>query len=138
MEVEKLTFKKFFDALKEGKLIGYRCKDCGEYTCPPQSTCQECGSDNLEVAELKTRGEIKTFTTIFVAPAGLENEAPYIVCDVETEDGPWIIGRLDYDPEKADQELIGRKVRIGYRELPAEKFYPDKERRIVPFFELEE
>jgi hypothetical protein len=136
-EIRTIGFKAFFDGLEEGKLIGLKCKDCGKYTCPPQISCQECGGDNLEPAELERSGVIRTFTTIFIAPMGLEDEAPYIVCDVETDDGPWIIGRLDYDPEKADQDLLGKKVSIGFQRLSKERYYPDKERRAVPLFKVE-
>jgi hypothetical protein len=129
-------FKYFFDELKKGRLMGYRCRNCGGYTCPPQSVCQECGSENIELTELRNEGKLRSFTTIHVPPTGLEDEAPYTVALVETDDGPWIVGRLDCDPE-IGQELIGKRVTIGYRELHPVDYYPDKEGRVVPLFKLE-
>lgn len=133
----KLTFKDFFDALRSGKLLGLLCKSCSSYTCPPQTACQECGSYDLMVKELKRRGKIKTFTVIHIPPAGLESEAPYVVCEIETDEGPWITGRLDINPEKATQDLIGREVKIESQELPPERYYPYPEKRIIPSFKLE-
>lgn len=104
----------------------------------PQIVCQECGNEELKVVEMKKEGEIKTFTIIYIAPSGLESEAPYTVCEVETAEGPWIIGRLDLDAEKVSPDIIGEKVRISYQDLPAERHYPDKERRVVPLFRLME
>ncbi len=135
-----MSFAEFFDALLEGKLIGVRCKDCGAYSCPPKATCDDCGSRNLERVELSGRGTVATFTTTYVAPAGYDKEAPYVVAMVELEEGPWIVGRLDIDAKLADemgQELIGRPVSVYGREMPTEPFYPDKKRRVVPYFKLE-
>jgi len=132
-----MGFRDFFDKLREGKLTGYRCRDCGEYTCPPQSVCQECGSENIEVAELRMSGTLRSFTTIAIPPTGLEDEAPYTVALVETDDGPWIMGRLEIESDKTSQELIGKRVNIGHQVLHPVDYYPDKERRVVPLFRLE-
>jgi hypothetical protein len=134
----RLTFKQFFDNLNDGKLLGLKCEDCGKITCPPQIVCQECGGENLEIVEMKKSGTIKTFTVIHVAPTGLEDETPYVVCEIETDDGPWIIGRLDVPPEKASIELIGKKVSIEAQEMPCKGHYlADKERRVIPLFKLQ-
>lgn len=134
----KLTFKEFFDNLKNGKLLGLKCKACGKVTCPPQTVCQECGWEDLEVVEMKKSGVIQTFTVIHVAPTGLEDEAPYVVCEIETADGPWLTGRLDIPPEKASVELLGKKVTIEGVELPSKGHYlADKEKRVVPIFKLQ-
>jgi len=136
-----MGFTEFFNALLEGKLIGQKCKDCGAYTCPPKATCDNCGSRNLEKVELSGKGTIKTFTTTYVAPSGYEKEAPYVVAMVELDEGPWIIGRIDIDPKEADeldQALIGKRVSVFAKEFPVEPFYPDKSKRVVPMFKLEE
>ena len=135
-----MKFVDFFNALLEGKLIGQKCLDCNSYTCPPKATCDNCGSRNLEAVELSGYGVIRTFTTTYVAPAGYEKESPYTVALVELDEGPWIIGRIDLDPqevEKLDQELIGKRVKVYGKEFPTEQFYPNKEKRIVPMFKLE-
>lgn len=129
-------FKEFFDGLLEGKLIGVRCKDCGDIICPPKSTCS-CGSRNLENFELSGRGKIVSYTVTYVAPLGYDNEVPYVVAMVELDEGTWIVGRLDVDAEIAEREdLIGRRVEVFGKEFPTEQFYPDKRRRVVPMFKL--
>ncbi|MDH5363732.1 MAG: zinc ribbon domain-containing protein, partial [Dehalococcoidia bacterium] len=40
----KLTFSTYRDALKEGKLLGLKCNQCGAYTAPPRKVCSKCGS----------------------------------------------------------------------------------------------
>lgn len=118
-----LDFRTYSDALKQSKLMGLKCNDCGTYTCPPKMTCQECTGSNLEVVEMRGKGEIKTFTTVFVAPEGREGEAPYTIVLVELEEGPWITGNLiDIDPTKVGMELIGRKVKLGFKVFPGDNY----------------
>lgn len=110
--IYELTHKKFYEALKEGKLLGLKCIECGGYTAPPKITCSECGSMNMIIKELKGEGKIKTYTVIRIAPKGFR--PPYIVAMVELEEGPWLMGNLEnYDPELASIDLIGKKVSVS-------------------------
>lgn len=117
-----LTANKYSDALREGKFLGLKCKQCGGYTVPPQKVCSECHSEDMEVVELSRRGEVRSFTVIHIPAEGFE--APYIVGLVELEEGPWVtVSIIDFDPSQATMEnLIGRKGRIDYKEVPADTF----------------
>jgi uncharacterized OB-fold protein len=58
-----------------------------------------------------------------VAPLGREVEAPYTIVLVELEEGPWIMGNLiDIDPTKVGMELIGRKVKLGFKVFPGDLY----------------
>ena len=77
----------------------------------------------MEVVELGGKGNIKTFTTVFVAPEGREAEVPYTIVMVELDEGPWIVGNLiDIDPSKATMELIGKRVKLGHKVFPGDKY----------------
>jgi len=133
------VYVEFFNELLNGKLVGLRCLDCGTVICPPKCTCDNCKGRNLEKIELSGYGKITSYTVTYVAPMGYENEAPYVVALVELDEGPWIVGRLDVDAERAESEnLIGKRVKVYGKEFPSELFYPNKERRIVPMFEMVE
>jgi len=131
-------FAEFFENLKDGRLIGLKCKDCGAVTCPPKNTCNQCSSRKLEKVLLSGKGVIKSYTVTYIAPMGYEKEAPYTVALVELEEGPWIVGRLDLDSQSAEKEdLVGKRVSVYAKEMPTEMFYPDKNKRIVPYFKIE-
>lgn len=134
-----LTYSEWFEALKKGKLLGLKCLDCGGITCPPFSVCQKCGSKKLEKVTLSGKGKLMTFTVIHTPPEGYE--PPYIVCYVKLEEGPWIPGRLDLDPDVAEKEgtnLIGRDVKLkGHIVHPGDKHTSFTE-RIIPLFKLAE
>lgn len=119
----KLTFKQYSEALKKNKLLGLKCKKCNAVTVPPKMVCQKCASPDLDVVELSGKGEVKTFTTVYVAAEGRQGEAPYIIVLVKLDEGPWIMGNLiDIDPAKATMELVGKKVKMGYKVFPGDKY----------------
>lgn len=118
-----LEFRTYSDALKKGTLLGLRCRECGTLTCPPKMTCQHCRGRDLQVAEMRKSGTIRTFTTSYVVPLGREVEAPYTIVMVELDEGPWIAGNLiDIDPTRADMSLIGRRVVMGCKVFPGDRY----------------
>ncbi|MEM1550870.1 MAG: Zn-ribbon domain-containing OB-fold protein, partial [Candidatus Bathyarchaeia archaeon] len=126
-----------FNALKEGRLLGLRCLDCGQVTCPPFSVCQKCGSKRLERTTLSGKGKLMTFTVIHVPPEGYES--PYVVCYIRLSEGPWIPGRLNINPEIAMKEninLLGKDVKLkGHIICPGDKHTSFMD-RIIPLFEI--
>ena len=119
----KLTFKDYNEALKKDKLLGLKCQQCGVITIPPKIACRKCASTDLEIAQLKGKGEIRTFTVVNVAPEGRECEVPYIIVLVELDEGPWVMGNLiDIDPAEASMELIGKRVKMGHKIFPGDKY----------------
>lgn len=119
----KVDFQTYSDALKKNKLLGLKCRHCATITCPPKMTCQECTGMDLEVVELSGSGNIVTFTTTFVAPLGREGEVPYTIAMVELDEGPWIAGNLnDSDPAKTGMDLIGKRVKLGHKVFPGDRY----------------
>ena len=133
----KLTFKDYNEALKENKLLGLKCQECGTVTVPPKMVCRKCTSPNMEVVELTGKGKIQTFTTCNVAPEGREDEVPYVILLVELDEGPWIMGNLTgIDPKTTTVELIGKRVKMGGNKVfPGDKYSAGEGAR--PLFSLE-
>ena len=112
----RLTFEHYQKGLESGKFLGLKCGDCGTYAFPPQGICKNCAGENLKVAEIKGDGTLRSFTVIRVAPEGMK--PPYIVALVELKEGAWTIGNLvDINPDEAEVDLIGRKVKLGSRSV---------------------
>ena len=119
----KITFKEYNEALSENKLLGLKCNQCSAITAPPKLVCGECSSTDMDVVELSGKGEIKTFTTVFVAPEGRENKCPYTIVLVGLEEGPWIMGNLTgIEPEKVTMDIIGKKVKMSQVEFLGDKY----------------
>ena len=120
---QKLYFKDYNEALKQNKLLGLKCRACGAITIPPKMACRQCASPDMEVIEVNSSGKIKTLTTVFVGAEGRESEVPYTIVIVELEEGPWIMGNLEgIDPKAISMELIGKKVKMGNKVFPGDKY----------------
>jgi len=132
----KLTFKDYNEALKKNKLLGLKCNSCGTVTVPPKMVCRQCASSDMDIVELSGRGKIQTFTTVFVAPEGREDECPYIIVLVELDEGPWIMGNLtSIDPSEATMELINKRIKMGHKVFAGDKYSAGEMTR--PLFSLE-
>lgn len=131
----KLIFKDYNEALKQNKLLGLKCRACGAITVPPKMVCRQCTSPDMEICELKGSGKIRTFTTVFVAAEGREDELPYTIVMVELDEGPWIMGNLTgIDPKEASMELVGQKVTVGSGIFSGDKYSAGESAR--PVFSL--
>jgi len=73
--------------LKDGRLMGSRCKSCGAFSFPPRADCEVCMSGDFEFVELSGRSTLQTFTKIVAAPTGFEDVVPYTVGVVDLEEG---------------------------------------------------
>ena len=127
-----LDFKAYNEGMMKGKLLGLRCRNCNSVTAPPKMACQECGGIEMDVEELSKQGEIVTFSVVNVGPEGRENEAPYIIVLVQLDEGPWLMGNLiEMEPAKATMDLIGKRVKAGFKIFPGDKYAPGNQARPV-------
>ena len=111
----------FAQHLKDGRLMGSRCKKCGDTSFPPRADCGKCMSGEFEFFEMSGKATLHTFTEIVAAPTGFEDVTPYTVGVVDLDEG----GRL--------LAWIGETV-------PSEEIQIGMELQVVPqiFEEMEE
>ena len=107
----KLSFKEFNEGLKNDKILGLKCNQCGNINVPPKMVCSKCHSMDMQSVEVAGKGNIITLTTVNVAAEGREGEVPYVIVMVELDEGPWIMGNLGgIDPKTVGMEHIGKTV----------------------------
>ena len=96
-------------------LIGENCDSCGTKLFPPRDVCLECEAPAKELYTFTGVGEIYSYTTVYEAPAGFAEYAPYTVALVKLEEGPVVTAQLT-DVAKNDLH-IGMKVEMVTRKL---------------------
>lgn len=96
-------------------LIGETCDSCGTKLFPPRDVCLECEAPAKELYTFTGVGEIYSYTTVYEAPAGFAEYAPYTVALVKLEEGPVVTAQLT-DIAKSDLH-IGMKVEMVTRKL---------------------
>lgn len=106
--------------LSEEKLMGCRCRKCGERYVPPRPLCVKCFSADLEWLEMKGRGRLVAFTAIAIAPPfmmaqGYNRKHPYISGVVELDDCGRVDARIEgVDPMKPESIRIGQPMKATY------------------------
>lgn len=99
----------FISHLEEGKLMGTRCKQCGERFFPPRAHCYKCLSKDMEWFEVSGQGSLMSFSTLQYAPTGFTEDLPYTIALVDYGDYK-VFGRMDREipPEELS---VGMKVK---------------------------
>lgn len=98
-------------------LIGEVCPHCQEKIFPPRDICPDCGKDARILYQFSGKGEVYSFTTVFHAPAGHEEQAPYTVAMIKLDEGPMVTAQLtDIDQDDHPVE-IGMPVEMVTRKL---------------------
>ena len=96
-------------------LVGTICSKCKQKYFPPRDVCPKCGSEISTGFAFKGRGEIYSYTTIYEAPSGFDETAPYSVALVRLEEGPLVTAQLTDLGET--QPEIGMPVEMVTRRL---------------------
>ncbi len=72
---------KFFQALKEKKILAIKCPKCQKVYVPPRRVCGPCYEEMSEFVEVGPQGAIGTYTILrygFIDPAtGVQKPVPY-------------------------------------------------------------
>ncbi len=101
----------FAQHLKDGHLMGSRCKKCGATSFPPRADCVECMSGDFEFFEISGKATLHTFTKIVSAPTGFEDLAPYIVGVADLEETGRILAWIG-ETIKEDEIKIGMDMQV--------------------------
>ena len=97
--------------LKDGRIMGSRCKDCGATSFPPRADCDACMSGNFEFVEVSGKATLHTYTKIVAAPTGFEEVAPYTVGVADLAEGGRALAWIG-ESIKDDEIKIGMKLQL--------------------------
>lgn len=99
-------------------LVGEVCPNCEVKIFPPRDICPDCGEEARQLYQFSGRGEVYSHTTVYQAPAGHSDNAPYPVAIVRLEEGPLVTAQLtDLDDRSVE---IGMPVEMVTRKLRAD------------------
>ena len=98
-----LAGERFFRALKdEGRILGSHCQACDHTYVPAAQFCERCMAELEPSVDMGTRGEVQTFTWLFVNPDGTRREKPELVAFVQFGDGGLIHRLGEVDPDQVE------------------------------------
>jgi uncharacterized OB-fold protein len=108
--------------VKERKVMGSKCKNCGALSLPPRPICISCFGKKMEWVEFKGTGRLVAFSSIVVAPPymvkeGFNRNNPYLVGVVELEEGAKTVARIiGFDAKKPELIKVGTPLKAEFLE----------------------
>lgn len=107
--------EKFFQSLKEGKLIASRCPDCGKRYIPPRIYCEECLSDVQDYFEVPKSGIVESWSEVYLTADEELLEKPILIALVRIDetDGKLILKALEKVNIGDSVEIILEERRVG-------------------------
>ncbi|MCB2102479.1 MAG: OB-fold domain-containing protein [Rhodobacterales bacterium] len=101
------------DDLDKVRLVGSRCRQCGETSLGERGRCPNCGSGDMETRELGTEGTLWTYTVVRNRPPGKyrgpDPFQPFCMGLVELPDGLRVNALVEGDVEEME---IGVPLRL--------------------------
>lgn len=101
----------FAQHLKDGSLMGTRCKKCGAKSFPPRADCGECMSSEFEFFELSGKAKLHTYSKIVAAPTGFDDVAPYTIGVADLAETGRILAWIG-ESIKEDEIKIGMDLQV--------------------------
>jgi uncharacterized protein len=123
-----LTMTPFWDGAKQGKLMVYKCSNCGT-SYWPAINCMTCDKPQMEWVEATGKGELYTYTIVHqVNYPGWKDEVPYNVSWIKLDEGPILISNIISC--KNEDLYVGMRVKATFDEVTPDitlpKFKPLK------------
>jgi uncharacterized OB-fold protein len=110
--------------LKDGRLMGSVCSECGAFSFPPRADCPECMNGDFEFKEVSGRGTIYTHSTVAAAPTGFDDMAPYTVAVIDLEEGGRLLAWIGETIEEVEIDMPGYAGPGGAEDLRRDRGYP--------------
>ncbi len=109
-----LTIDQFYENARRGTLTGLKCSS-GHMIVPPRRACQTCGSEILTQTTLSGRGEIISFTEVYVKSKEFPLETPYVLAIVRLLEGGNLLGIVDRGSDFNLKQ--GTNVHVEFRQI---------------------
>ena len=85
----------FWTGCKKHELRFQKCKACGHVRWPASMICPMCYSQETQWIVAGGKAKVYTFVVYHVAyHPGFEKDVPYVVADVELEEGPRLLTNI--------------------------------------------
>lgn len=119
---ENFIINQYFDELKNKKVIGTKCTQCGKIHLPMRAVCDQCQSQSLVKTELGGEATLEAFSVVYVPTskmiaAGFGRENPNCVGIVKMTEGPMLSAEIyGFDLTLPEKIKIGTPVKAKFIE----------------------
>lgn len=117
----KVSLEEQKKALREGRIVGFRCGACGHEQVSPLMRCPKCRSDDVATREFSTTGRVVGYTIQSVASEQFLNETPFAFAIIQLDDGPRVSGWIPWISRPSELP-VGAQVRYTPSYKPGMQF----------------
>ena len=103
--------KKWVEYMDAGKIMGLKCKTCGQVQFPPVPVCNECSGTDMEWVEMSGNGVLQSFLFSIMGNYGYTN-TPCVMGYVMLDEGKTCAGRL-LNVTKSQQPALLKMMQEG-------------------------
>ena len=112
---------RFLMELKEGRLVGRKCRKCSRVLVPPRMFCEHCYGPTDEWVYLEDTGTVETFSISYLDADARRIKDPILIGVISIDGASPLHGFMHYFGDMKPKELhIGMKVKAVWK--------PEKER----------
>jgi uncharacterized OB-fold protein len=109
------TFYRFYEGLKEEKILGNQCPKCGKILVPPRTFCPWCFVDMEEWKEVSQQGSVVTWCQANYKFFGMPTDPPFVGALIRLDGTDCNFLHLIGNFDLSAQDLIKRKIKRGTR-----------------------
>jgi hypothetical protein len=109
------TWSYFYDCLKEGKIMGTKCRKCSRVLVPPRSFCPRCFEDMDEWVEVSHEGVIETWVYVNMPFFAQEIKIPFISAQIRLDGSDSGFTHLVAGVDLSDLDKVREIVKLGGR-----------------------
>lgn len=115
--------EEFWSGCKAHELRFQKCKACGHVRWPASIICPMCYSKEMKWIVAEGKGKVYSFAVYHVTyHPGFENDLPYVVADVELEEGPRLLTNIvGCRPDEVKCEML---VKVTWEDITEEFSLP--------------
>lgn len=107
------NFYRFYEGLKEEKILGNKCPKCGKVLVPARTFCPECFDDMDEWVEVSQQGEIVTWILAHKEFFGMPVDPPFVAALIRLEGTDCDLLHLVGGSGLGDPEAMRKKLKPG-------------------------
>ena len=106
----------FLEGLKNGRILGVRCRSCRRTMVPPRMFCEECFKTVDEFVPVQDTGTVNTFAICYIKTDASRQKRPQIPAVVELDGATKGMSILHLLGEVRPQDVrIGMKVKAVWK-----------------------